>query len=348
MTFLGWMAVAGGLLLVMALSGPLLTRLPISTAIVYLLVGVGIGPLGFGWLSFPIRSEADWLLRFTEVAVIISLFISGLKLREPLGAPVWRAAYRMAGPVMLLSIAGVAAVANLAFGLPWALALLLGAILAPTDPVLASAVRVSDASDKDRLRYALTGEAGLNDGAAFPFVILAFGWASHTGPGTWMFGWAGHRLLWAVPAALVLGLMGGVWVGRLAIALRRRQQDSAAPNDLLALSLIALSYVLAELVGAWGFLAAFAAGVGLRRAEKRVTTRHHPSLSEVEHAPRRGGGAEPTETRGGHQPAETLVPVSVERANLEQPAVAAGVLVSEILSFGDTAERLLEVALLVL
>jgi NhaP-type Na+/H+ or K+/H+ antiporter len=338
MSFLGWMALAGGLLLVMALSGPLLARLPVSTAIVYLLVGVAVSPVGLGWLAIDVRTATPWLERFTEVAVIISLFISGLKLREPVRAPPWRAAYLLAGPVMLLSIVGVAAVAHFAFGIAWPYAVLLGAILAPTDPVLASAVRVNDASDKDRLRYGLTGEAGLNDGAAFPFVVFALAWAEHSGPGPWIARWAGHRLLWAIPVALFLGYHAGLGVGRWAIRLRRQHQDSAAPNDLLALALIALSYVVAEVVGAWGFLAAFAAGVGLRRAEMRVSTHRHPTSSEVKAG--KSGGV--------HPPAEDSVPVSADQADLDQPATAAGVLVSEILSFGDTAERLLEVALLVL
>ncbi|HEY0709314.1 MAG TPA: sodium:proton antiporter [Polyangia bacterium] len=340
MSFLGWMAMGGGLMLVMALSGPLLERLPISTAIVYLLVGIGLGPLGLQWLNIEVGRGTPWLARFTEVALIISLFIGGLKLREPILAEAWRASYRLAGPVMLLTIAGVAAVAHLGFGLDLPLALLLGAILAPTDPVLASAVSVNDASDKDRLRYALSGEAGLNDGAAFPFVIFALLWLDHAGPGGWIAGWAGHRLLWAIPAALLLGFQAGLWVGRLAIALRRRHRESAAPNDLLALSLIALSYVIAELLGAWGFLAAFAAGVGLRRAEMRASGGHEARPPEAT-----GSESQPHDPG---RPAEDQVPVTRDEAKLHRAEVAAGVMVSEILSFGDTAERLLEVALIVL
>jgi NhaP-type Na+/H+ or K+/H+ antiporter len=201
------------------------------------------------------------------VAVITSLFIGGLRLQAPLRSPPWRAAVLLAGPVMLISILGVAATGHLLLGLPVPAALLLGAILAPTDPVLAGAVAVNDASDEDRLRYGLSGEAGLNDGAAFPFVMFALLWAEHRGAGSWVTGWALHRLVWAIPAALLAGFVAGLGIGRLAIRLRRGQRDDAAPNDLLALALIALAYVTAEAIGAWGFLAAFAAGLGLRRAE---------------------------------------------------------------------------------
>jgi NhaP-type Na+/H+ or K+/H+ antiporter len=343
LTFIGWMAVTGMLLLVMALSSAFLRRLPISTAIVYLLVGVALGPLGLAWLRIDVQEATPWLERLTEIAVIIALFMGGLKLRAPLHAPPWRAAFLLAGPVMVVSIVGVAALAKLVLGFETAPALLLGAILAPTDPVLATAVSVGDASDRDRMRYGLSGEAGLNDGMAFPFVVLALLWAEHGGPGAWIGGWAAHRLVWAIPAALAIGLLAGMGVGRLAIALRRGQQDDTAPSDLLALALIALSYVGADAVGAWGFLAAFAAGVGLRRAEVQVVQASpHP---EVQGKDGDESGSDPS---AGHPPAEDFVSAAVEGKELEQPAVAAGVLVAETLSFGDTAERLLEVMLIVL
>ena len=142
---------------------------------------------------------------------------------------------------MVASIAGVAVCAWLLLDINPALALLLGAILAPTDPVLASSVTVGHSQDNDRLRYALSGEAGLNDGAAFPFVVLGLlllGPVSMSQIATW----AGLRLLWAVPAGLLLGYVLGRLVGSAAIALRTRNRDTAAPTDFLALALIALSY----------------------------------------------------------------------------------------------------------
>jgi NhaP-type Na+/H+ or K+/H+ antiporter len=344
MGFLGWMAVCGALLLVVALSSAFLRNLPVSTSILYLGVGVAVGPVGFGWLQLDVREAAPWLERLTEIAVIVSLFIGGLKLRAPLRAAPWRAPVLLAGPVMLASIAGVALLAHFALGLGIAAALLLGATLAPTDPVLAGAVAVSNASDRDRMRYGLSGEAGLNDGTAFPFVVLALLWAEHGGGGDWLFRWAAHRLLWAVPAALAIGYFAGLGVGRFAITLRHRQRDDSAPNDFLALALIALSYVVSDLVGAWGFLAAFAAGLGLRRAELKVV--HDNPHPDARPLPRK------TEDDGDggalHVPAEDLVPGAKDEQKLDQPAVAAGVLVAETLSFGATAERLLEVTLIVM
>jgi NhaP-type Na+/H+ or K+/H+ antiporter len=340
MTFLGWMALAGGLLLLMALSSAYLRSLPISTSAIYLALGLAIGPFGLNWLDIDLRDEVGWFERLTEVSVIVALFVGGLKLRLPLRDPAWIAARRLGGPIMLATIIGVALCARLLLGMDTAIALLIGAVLAPTDPVLAGAVKVNSAADHDRMRYGLSGEAGLNDGTAFPFVIFALLWAEHGGAGEWIMMWGLHRLLWAVPAGLLLGFLLGRGVGRLAIWLRSHQQDTGAPSDFLALALIALSYVGAEAIGAWGFLATFAAGVGLRQAELHVT-RTTPSPAQQQSRSSDNEAAP-------HPPAEDLVGASVQEEELKEPAVAAGVLVAETISFGDTAERLLEVMLVVL
>lgn len=159
-----------------------------------------------------------------------------------------------------------------------------------------------------------------------------------------MGGWAGtwvlERLIWGVPVALGLGHALGHALGRLAIWLRAREPESNAPNDLLMLALICLSYVLAEQAGAWGFLAVFAAGVGLRRAEIQVV-RGNPHPDHL-----RTGNED--DIPASHPPAEHMVAASVEPRALNEPAVAAGVLVAESLSFGETLERLIEFVLVLL
>ncbi|HEY2732901.1 MAG TPA: cation:proton antiporter, partial [Polyangiales bacterium] len=160
--FVGWMAITGGLLMVMALSSAYLRRLPVSTAAIYLALGVLLGPLALHLVRGEVPYASAWFERASEVALVVSLFVGGLKLRMPVRSPPWKAAFWLAGPVMLATIACVASFAHFAFGLRPATSLLLGAIVAPTDPVLASAVSVNKAADDDRLRYALSGEAGLN------------------------------------------------------------------------------------------------------------------------------------------------------------------------------------------
>ncbi len=120
-------------------------------------------------------AHAALLERVVEVAVLISLFSVGLKLGLPLSNRHWLLPLRLAFVSMTRTVALIAAVGVLGLGLPVGSAILLGAILAPTDPVPASAVQVESSGDRDRLRFSLTGEGGLNDGTAFPFVMLGLG-----------------------------------------------------------------------------------------------------------------------------------------------------------------------------
>jgi sodium/hydrogen antiporter len=334
MSFLQWMAVLGILLLLMALASTYVRWLPVTTSVLYLGFGLLIGQLGIGLWQIEFQDIASWMEHLTEVGVLVSLFVSGLKLRLRFGHPAWVGAYLLAGPVMLLCIGGVTLVAHFLLGLPLGLALLIGAVLAPTDPVLASLVQVSSSRDCDRVRYGLTGEAGFNDGVAFPFVVFALLFIEYDGlDSTWLDSWFIHRLLWAVPAGLLLGFGLGRLVGRLAIYLRARHGDtSMSPNDFLALALIALSYVFAEVIGAWGFLATFAAGVGLRHAEMIATV----------------GSPTPAEAMVSHElprlPSEGDSQDGT-RARFAEPTMAAGVMVGDILSFGHLLERALEVLL---
>src|SRR5687768_2551369 len=110
----------------MGLSSAHLRRLPVSTSAIYLLLGLAISPVGLGWLHIDLLVSGTWLERLTEMAVIVALFVGGLKLRLPLRDPAWVAARRLAGPTMLATIASVAVVAHWMLGLPGPLALLLG------------------------------------------------------------------------------------------------------------------------------------------------------------------------------------------------------------------------------
>ncbi|MCQ2048685.1 sodium/hydrogen exchanger family protein [Stutzerimonas stutzeri] len=337
MNFLEWMAVLGVLLLILALASAFLRWLPITTSLIYLGFGVLIGQLGIGLWEMEFLHIAGWMEHLTEVAVLVSLFVSGLKLRMPLRHPAWKSAYVLAGPVMLACIGGVTLLCHYVFGLSWGAAVLIGAILAPTDPVLASLVQVNDARDSDRLRYGLSGEAGFNDGTAFPFVVFGLMLiAQGQLEADWVGEWALHRLLWAVPAGLLIGFLLGKLVGRVAIYLRARHTDTAmSPNDSLALALIALAYVGAELAGAWGFLAVFAAGLGLRHAEIAAADDSETPSEELIN------DAVPHLAEGGLAPRA----LSLDDRQLGQPRVAAGVLMGDVLAFGGQLERSLEVLL---
>lgn len=260
-----WCAIIGMLLIAMALSGTLLARLPLSTAMLYLAVGYGLGPAGLGLLAADPFEHAKLFERLAEVAVLISLFVTGMKLSVPLHDPRWHIPLRLAVVSMTLTVALIALCGVVGLGLPIGAAVLLGAILAPTDPVLASDVQVTNAADRDRLRFGLSGEAGLNDGTAFPFVMLGLGLLGlhELGDGGWR--WIVVDVVWAIAGGFLVGGALGYAVGSLVLYLRVHHREAIGLDELLALGLIALAYGVAVSIHAYGFLAVLAAGLALRR-----------------------------------------------------------------------------------
>jgi len=271
LTDLRWFIAAGLVLVFMALAGSWVKRLPLSSSVIYLAVGAVVGPLGLGLLIVDPVTHAPAVELVSEIAVIVSLFTAGLKLRLPLRDRSWRLPVRLASLSMVLTVGMVTLVGVIGLGLPLGAAVLLGAILAPTDPVLASDVQVSHALDSDRVRFTLTGEAGLNDGTAFPFVMLGLGLLGLHDLGESGLRWVLVDVAWAVPVGLAVGGLLGVIVARLVIYLRRRHSAAVGLDELLLVGLIALSYGLALLVGAYGFLAVFAAGLAVRWVERAHT-----------------------------------------------------------------------------
>lgn len=160
--------IVGALLLVVALVASSVQRLPMTETMIYLAAGLALGPLGFGLFSLDPLADAGLLERLAEVAVIISLFTTGLKLRAPWHDPQWQASLRLAFVSMVLTVGLIALVGVYLLRLPLGAAVLLGGILAPTDPVLASDVQMEDVRDEDRLRLGLTGEAGLTTAQRSP------------------------------------------------------------------------------------------------------------------------------------------------------------------------------------
>ena len=280
--FTVWFIVAGVLLIGMALAGSALKRAPLTASMFYLATGAALGPWGAGLLQMDAVEDASTLERVTEIAVIISLFTAGLKLRLPGSDRRWRAAILLATLAMMVTVAGIAAFAVVVFGLPMGEAVLLGALLAPTDPVLASDVQVLHEHDAEPVRFSLTGEAGLNDGTAFPFVMLGLGLMGTHEIGEYGWRWLTVDVLWAVAAGLGVGTLCGAGIGKLVIYLRRVHREAVGLDEFLALGLIALSYGIALLLHAYGFLAVFAAGLSVRRIERQHSEVAAPA--DVEHA----------------------------------------------------------------
>ena len=314
----------------MALGGTVLKRLPLTTSLLYLLAGLGLGPWGMNLIRLDPVADAMVLERATEFVVIVSLFTAGLKLRVPPSDPLWRLPLRLASVSMVLTVALVAGVGVWLLGLPLGPSIVLGAVLAPTDPVLASDVQVSHPTDRDRLRFGLTGEAGLNDGTAFPFVMLGLGLTGlhDVGPAGWK--WLAVDVAWAIAGGLAVGALAGTLVARLVLYLRREHKEAVGLDEFLSLGLLALAYGVALLLHTYGFLAAFAAGVALRRVEADD-----------------GDGA----NAGGHGAAPPDVTAAAAAANPEaatDPEKAPAYMAQAVLGFNEQLERICEVAVVVL
>ncbi|WP_411705631.1 cation:proton antiporter [Edaphovirga cremea] len=334
MSFLGWTAAVGALLLLMSLASGWIHRGPVTVFGFYLIAGVICGPWVLNLLRIDVAAYAELTGRMTEIAMAASLFITGLKLRLPFRHLSWRMGLRLAFPAMLLTVGGVTLAAHYLTDLSWPLALAFAAIVAPTDPVLASLISVNDARDDDSLRLALSSEAGLNDGSALPILMLALVFlTTKTDLSLSLLGhWALFDVVWALMGGLLIGFGLGRVIGHIATKMRTVHQD-VAPNDFIALSLIALSYAAAQSVDASGFLAAFAAGVGLRYAEVRIVSQH--PLEDLHEDAR-------------YLPAETMVNPN-QRHTLagKEPAKSMGLVVGDALSFGDTIERLFAAAIVI-
>ncbi len=239
---------------------------PISLPMVYVAVGIAL-PMTFG--DTPRIDPVRYGLateRLTELAVIISLMSAGLKIDRPVGWTRWASTWRLLGITMPLSIAALALGGVWLLGLPLAVAILLGAVIAPTDPVLAASVQVGrpGQGQEEESRFGLTSEAGLNDGLAFPFVNLAIVVAAAGVTTDAMTQWLLVDLLWKIAAGVAAGVVIGYGIGVLVF---RLCQPGAVGDGFVAIALTLVAYGGAELIHGYGFISVFVAALAFRRYE---------------------------------------------------------------------------------
>lgn len=266
-----WLTGAGLLIALVAWLPLALKRLPFSLPIFCIAIGacifsipaVSLRPIP---IAFPVLTE-----RLTEFVVIIALMGAGLKLDRLFEWRRWNVTWRLLAITMPLSIAAITVIGGVALGLGWIGALLLGAALAPTDPVLAADVQVGPprTGKEDEVRFGLTSEAGLNDGLAFPFVNLAIALGVAAANGRpWAQDWLITNVFWEIGAGLLGGWIIGKLFGWLTFHVPAETRLARTGDGLIAISATFVSYGITEIIHCYGFLAVFVTALTLRRSHR--------------------------------------------------------------------------------
>ncbi|SIO69511.1 sodium/proton antiporter, CPA1 family [Burkholderia sp. GAS332] len=268
-----WFLIVGAVLVFMGVAATTLRRLPVSAAMFYLAIGYALGPPGMDLLRLDMVADAHLLRIITEVALLVSLFAIGLRLRLGVFEKLWTVPLRLGFLAMLATIPLLTLFGVYGLHLGWGPSLLLAAILAPTDPVLAHDVQVHNPGDHDLLRFALSGEGGLNDGIALPFAVLGLticaAPAAHIADALTFTLLSG--IVWGVVGAIAIGGLLGGFTTHAVTWLRTHHAQALGLEGFFALGLIGLSFGAAQLAHTYGFLAVFAAGVAMRRVEHRAS-----------------------------------------------------------------------------
>ena len=301
----GIYAVLGLAMLGLTLHGALRRAPWFNLPLLYVGLGVAAGAFGLPYVDPAGGKTALKVIEHaSELIVIVSLAGVGLALDAPLRWATWRSAVRLLGVAMPLTILFCVAFGIWGLGLSLASAVLLGAALAPTDPVLARSVQVGPPGDDEPAhKFALTAEAGLNDGLAFPFVYLAIALAGTGMIADWGPGWLGFDVVYRVAVGVGVGVGIGLLLSRFAFSRFGDAQHGENQTLLMVLGATFLSYGVTEAVDGYGFLAVFAcAAAGRRDAHRREA---HPDAIEAD-------DTEATETSGhaytrhAHEAAEQI------------------------------------------
>jgi NhaP-type Na+/H+ or K+/H+ antiporter len=245
-----------------------LDRVSLGPAVVFVVIGLVLGPDVLAILDLEVESETVELLAEITLAFVLftdasTVDLAGLRRDAGLVG-------RLLGVGLLLTIAVGGVIAQLVFPeLPLATALLIGAILAPTDAALGLPV-VANPAVPTRIRRILNVESGLNDGIATPFVLLFIALATASG------GTEGRRLAEAlveIGIATVVGVAVGGLGGVFLLAADRRRLTSELSRQIAVLALALGGYVASVALGGNGFIAAFVAGLAFGGATRRSEAR---------------------------------------------------------------------------
>jgi sodium/hydrogen antiporter len=269
-----------------------LSSYPVSMPMVVLVLGLLASMIPLGIEKELMYTHTGLLERVTEIAVIIALMEAGLKIDRIFGWKSWRISWRLLGITMLLTILLVWFTGWWLGGLVPATALLLAAVIAPTDPVLATDIQVAGPNQgakdeetgkdehepnqaEDEVRFSLTSEAGLNDGLAFPFTYLAVFIAAYPFSQELIWSWFASHVVYKIGVGVAIGYFAGKLSGRYLLSIPAYSQQSKAISGLASLALTFIIYGITESLAGYGFIAVFIGAITLRHSDHSHSQHEH-------------------------------------------------------------------------
>lgn len=253
----------------------------ITAPIIYIGIGVLIYIFGDHYASIAPLNNVKVIEEITEFVVIVALTNAGLKIKDPFSWTTWKYSFWLLLITMPITIVASAYISHWILDFTPAAAILFGALIAPTDPVLASDLQTTKPSQKDssKTRLALTSEAGINDGLAFPFTYFAiFLVAKGTDYSQWITEWFWVEFVYKIVAGVIIGLVSGWLLYKVIFRFTSKNQQSKISRGILSLALTLLPYAIAEIVGGYGFIAVFLAATAFSYGEKNA--QHMDSLHD--------------------------------------------------------------------
>ncbi len=258
-------------------------------AVLALAVGALLGPLGLRLLRPQLMEDGTLIETLAEISLLTCLFCLGLRLRMPIEWRTWRIPFRLATLTTLATIALAAAAAHLMFDMDLSESLLLGAIIAPTDSVLAADVAAHPApemaihpdAEPDSASFILCAESGINNGLAVVLVLLVLGMMGLNDSDTTAIGSISLVASWAAGGGFLVGSLIGAGMARW-IKLLDPERQADFLEEAMVFATAALAYGAAVAVHTDGFLAVFAAGVALSHGGRlRRPLRNRPLMPRV-------------------------------------------------------------------
>ncbi|TXF79581.1 cation:proton antiporter [Chryseobacterium sp.] len=282
-----YLLAAGVITLLAAVIPNVFRKKQITPPILYLIIGILIALTGRAYTDFDIMQHSDIIRRVSEFVVLVALTNAGLKIKEPFAWRTWKYSLRLLLITMPLTIVGAAYAGWWLLGLAPAAAVLFGALISPTDPVLASDLQTSRPSKKDfsKIRLGLTSEAGMNDGLAFPFTYFAIFLAAKGLDYTqWIGEWFYMEVLYKIAAGSVVGFVVGWALYKLIFKVTAESHHSVISRGILSLALTLLPYGLTEILGGYGFIAVFVAACAFSNSERKAKhmDKLHDFTEEIE------------------------------------------------------------------